>query len=240
MTMLSIIDDAAARLSLVQPPSVIGSTDRQVIQLLALLNQEGRSQMRRYPWQVLTQQWTFTTTNGSIQIGAIPPDMDRFTNNTTFNRTTRRGVLGPITAKRWQGMQALPVISLIYLSFRERSGDYLMTPTPPSGQLIAFEYVSNLWAVGAPTQPNPGPKTMFNQDTDTTLLDEELLTLGLVWRFLRGKGLDYSEEMKTYERELEQAGARDGGATDLTMSPLPIDPMRINLPDGNYGIPPGS
>lgn len=235
--MLSIVNDAAARLSLVQTPVVTTSQDRQITQLWYLLNEVGHAMAEHYPWQALVNEWLFSTVNSPTQTSALPVDFDRFINNTTFNRSTRRGVLGPITARRWQAIQAQPVYSLIYLSFRIRTGDYIMTPTPPAGETIALEYVSTNWVIGDPSQPDPGPKPKFDQDTDTTLLDEEVLTLGLVWRFLRAKGLDYAEEMKSYERALEIKCAQDGGATEITTTPRPIDPSRINLPDGSFGVP---
>jgi hypothetical protein len=235
--MLSIVNSCAKRLSLVTTTSVTTSQDRQITQMWELLNEEGADLARRYPWQILVNEWNFNTVNGVTQSNAIPPDFDRFINNTTFDRSTRRGVVGPVTAQRWQSMQAQPIIALVYLSYRMRTGQYIMYPVPPGGQHIYLEYVSANWANGVAGQPDAGAKTSFTQDTDTTVLDEELMTLGLRWRFQAAKGLDYSESMKTYEMRVEQAIARDGGATELSTTPRPIDPMRINLPDGYFGVP---
>jgi hypothetical protein len=33
----------------------------------------------------------------------------------------------------------------------------------------------------------------------------------VTWRWLRAKGMDYGEELATYEREVEKAAARDRG-----------------------------
>jgi hypothetical protein len=37
------------------------------------------------------------------------------------------------------------------------------------------------------------------------------MELGVTWRWLRAKGMDYAEELATYEREVEKAAARDRG-----------------------------
>lgn len=232
MTMLSIIQDACGRLSLVQPTVVVGSTDKQVIQLLALLNQEGKDLATKCAWQALTEQGTFVTVAAATQPGAIPADFDRFIPNTFFNRTTRRPITGPITPLQWQWIQAQPVYSAVYLAFRIRTGSFLMAPTPPAGQSVYFEYVSKYWALSAAL----AAKAKFTVDTDTSYLDEELLTLGLEWRYLRAKGLDYAEEMETYERQVEQSVARDGGSSALSIAPQPIDLNRVNLPDGNFPV----
>lgn len=231
MTLLAIVQDVCGRLSLPQPSAVVGSTDKQVIQLFELANEEGQELAARHPWQSLTREATFATVNAPGQAGALPADFDRFAPNSFFNRSTRRPMTGPVTPKEWQWIQAQPVYSSAYLAFRERTGQFLIAPTPAAGQTIAYEYVSTNWAQSSGGTAQPA----FLADSDTALLSEELIRLGLRWRFLRAKGLDYAEELAGYERRLEQAMARDGGSTALTLSPQPIDPNRINIPDGNYG-----
>jgi hypothetical protein len=237
VTVLSIIQNSCQRLSLVQPSTVTGSTDRQVQQLFGLLNQTGHDLHNDLNWSDLMTEFTFTTVNSDVQPVALPADMERPIPNTFFNRSTRRGVLGPITPQRWQAIKAQPIFNVVYLSWRKRTGQFLMTPTPPAGQTIAFEYISKNWATGAVGQPDPGPKAAFTQDTDTSVFEEEMLTLGVIWRFLRAKGLDYAEELKDYEAQKEAKSAEEAGATRISMTPYPIDPMRINLPDGNFGVP---
>jgi len=229
--MLTIIQDVTQRLSLATPTAVVGSTDKQVIQLLALLNQAGSDLASFYPWQALVAEGSFVTTATPNQAAAIPDDLDRFIPNTFFNRSTRRPMTGPITPRQWQWIQAQPVYSTVYLAFRERTGQFLIAPTPPAGQEIYFEYVSENWA-----KSNTGTgQTRFLADTDETYLSEELLTLSTIWRFLRAKGLDYAEEMETFGRQQEQVAARDGASTMITIAPQPIDPNRVNIPDGNFG-----
>ena len=231
MSLLTIVQAVSGRLSLPIPASVAGSTDKQVIQLLALANEEGRSLAGRCTWQALVEEQTFVTVAAPAQGAALPADFDRFIPNSFFNRSTRRPMTGPITPRQWQWIQAQPAYSTACLAFRERTGQFLVAPTPPAGETIAYEYVSRNWAESS----GGTPQAAFLADGDTALLDEELIGLGLRWRFLRAKGLDYSEEMASYERELEQAVARDGGSTAVTIAPRPADPGRVNLPDGSFG-----
>ena len=231
MSLLSIVQDVSGRLSLPIPSAVVGSSDKQVIQLLALANEEGRSLAGRCAWQALVEEQTFTTVAASAQGAALPADFDRFVPNSFFNRSTRRPMAGPITPRQWQWIQAQPVYSTACLAFRERTGQFLIAPTPPAGETIAYEYVSRNWAQGS----GGAAQAAFLADGDVALLDEELIGLGLRWRFLRAKGLDYAEEMASYERELEQAVARDGGSTALQIAPQAPDLARLNLPDGSFG-----
>jgi hypothetical protein len=231
VSLLSIITQVTGLLSLPQPSAVATSTDRQVIQLLAIANEEGRSLARRHQWQALTEEFTFATVDQDAQTGAIPSDFDRWVPNSFFNRTTRRPITGPITPRQWQWIKAQPVYSTVYLAFRERTGQFLFQPDPPAGQNIYGEYVSINWAKSAAGVA----QSTFQADTDTSYLDETLIQLGIRWRFLKAKGLEYAEDMETYERELEEAMARDGGSSTLSLSPQPVDLNRVNLPDGSFG-----
>jgi hypothetical protein len=231
MSLLTIVQSVAGRLSLPVPSTVVGSSDKQVVQLLALANEEGIALAGRYPWQALVVEQTFTTQASPAQSAALPADFDRFIANSFFNRSTRRPIAGPITPRQWQWIQAQPVYSTACLAFRERTGQFLIAPTPPAGETIAYEYISRNWAKSS----GGAAQAAFLADGDTALLAEELIGLGLRWRFLRAKGLDYAEEMASYERELEQTAARDGGATALSIAPRPLDQARVNLPDGSFG-----
>lgn len=232
MTLLSIVDTVCAELSLVQPAMVVGSTDRQVQQLYGLANRAGFMLARAYAWEALREELVFETVAAAAQAGLIPADLDRWVTNSFFNRSTRRPITGPITPRQWQWIQAQPVFSTVYLAFAERSGQFLIAPTPAANQTIAAEYISKNWA-----KSNAGvPQSIFLADTDTTFLDEQLVTLGLKWRWLRAKGLDYAEEFTDYEREVETAMGRDGGSTALSMSPQPVDADRVNVPDGGFGV----
>jgi hypothetical protein len=234
VSLLSVIQTVTGLLSLPTPTAVASSSDRQVIQLMAIANEEGRSLARRHAWQALTEEASFVTVNANVQTGntPIPPDFDRFVPNSFFDRTTRRPITGPISPREWQWIMAQPVYSTVYLAFRERTGQFLLAPAPAAGDAIYYEYVSENWAKSA----TAAPQNAYLADTDVAILDETLVQLGARWRFLKSKGLDYAEDMATYERELEQAIARDGGSSMLSLAPQPVDLNRVNLPDGSFGV----
>lgn len=210
MTLLTTVQDATKRLGLTSPASAYTSTDSQIIQLVALAQQEGKELMRRHPWQVLTKEKTFTSTAAAAQTGAIASDFDRFIDESFFNRTKKRPVFGPVSPQDWQFTQAVVATTLVE-SFRERGGSILITPTPNGTDSYAYEYVSNLWC-----QSSGGTgQASWAADTDTGVLSEELMTEGIIWRFLRAKGFDYAEAMRTYEINVANAFMRDGGKRRL-------------------------
>ena len=90
---------------------------------------------------------------------------------------------------------------------------------PPSGS-ATYPYISNLYAKDA----DGVPKDHFSSDTDTFVLDDHLITLGCIWRWRQQKGMDYSEDLQSYENDLSQSQARDKGARVIrsgSMSRLP-------------------
>lgn len=234
MSLLSIVQKVTDRVGIARPSAVVTSTDSQVRQLFALANEEGAELAKRYPWQALTNEWTFVTNAGAEQTNTpIPTDLDRFIPNSFYNRSSRRRLIGPITPQEWQALQTFTAYSRVYLSFRQRDGSFLITPTPSVGETIAYEYISSNWAQSSAGQG----KAAFTADDDTSFLDEELIAQGLRWRWKQAKGLDYGEDMDTYERNLARAMADDGGATALNIgSRGHISILAANIPEGDFGV----
>ena len=201
MSLLTIIQAVTDRLSLRRPSTVATSADQQVRQLFALANEEGAELSKRANWPSLVQERVFITTATEAQENALPADLREFVPNSFFNRTQARQVIGPITPQRYQALKSQPVYGLIYLSYRTRSGAFLITPAPPAGDTVAFEYLSSYWAKSSADQP----KAAFTSDDDGAYLDEELFKLGIRWRYLKANGLDYSEDFRSYEMAVERA-----------------------------------
>lgn len=216
---MSIIQSACRRLALTVPTEVVDSTDTQVLQLYALANEEGSELATGHDWQKLTREYTFDTLGAAVQPDAVPDDWDRFIPNSFFDRTLMRPVLGPITPQQWQAYKAFPAQQTIYLCFRERDNEFLLTSgggsVPPVGDTIAYEYVSKDWAKTALGIPIPE----FMADDDETYLSERIITLGIVWRFLSAKGFDYAQAFETYEREIQKEQGREQGSTALDIAP---------------------
>lgn len=232
MTALTIIQDACGRLGIQVPTAVFSSTDEQVIQMRSLLNEAGKALARIHDWKVLNKEQTFTTVAASAQTNAVPLDFDRYLNETMFNRSQHEKIYGPFDSSEWQldkaGFTGLSVTS----AFRFRGDDILITPTPSAGDNVYYEYISKNWAESVLAVE----KAKLTADDDVPLLDEELLTKALEWRFLRSKGLDYAEEFQDYEIQLANKIARDGGAKILNGSTEYSDDIFVNVPEGNWTL----
>lgn len=202
MSLLTIVQDAMVLAGLPRPTNVAASADPGVITMMGIVNQAGLQLMRRHAWQALTEEKTFTTVAATEQADAIPADFDRFVNETMFNRTRNRPLYGPVGNREWQRRQASAIVG-IGDHFRVRGNAMLLSRAPSAGETIAFEFVSKNWVTS--------DKVRMTSDTDEALLDENLITVDAVWRYLKVKGLDYAEDFRTAEEQILQAIARDGG-----------------------------
>ncbi len=61
------------------------------------------------------------------------------------------------------------------------------------------------------------PQSDWLADSDTSVLDEDLIELGVIWRTLRRLGLAYDEERSEYQNQVGQAVARDGGTSNISL-----------------------
>lgn len=223
------------RTGLPVPATVFGSTDEQVLQAMALLEEEGNDLALRGRWQALVREASHTTVAQEDQgaISAIAPHGFRFIiNDTIWDRTNRLPVLGPNSPQNWQALKATSGVSPRY-TFRIRGGRLLVMPAPPAGLDWRFEYQSSYWIVNGTTY-----RQYFEHDDDEILLPDEVVLLGLRWRWKKEKGLEYAEDMRTYEAQLKDALGRDGGRRALSMDCAPESSPRpgIFVPQGNWPL----
>jgi hypothetical protein len=79
-TLLELVDQVSGELGLSQPPSVIGSTSNQTIQLLALAQRLGKDLVRDFEWQKLVKAYIWQTQNAVSTTGNITANSTVITN----------------------------------------------------------------------------------------------------------------------------------------------------------------
>jgi hypothetical protein len=206
MSLLTLVQEVAGSLNLPQPASVVGNTDPDAILFLNLAKREGRELFRRHDWQKLIVEHTQTTL-ATVAQTALPAAFDHLTPDVEiWNRSTDTRYLGPVSSSEWMRLNS-GTSGGVSGWWRLIGGALNIYPAPTAGQTIAFEYISKNWCQSSALV---GQST-WAADADTGIISEELMALGVTWRWLRAKGMDYAEEMATYEREIEKAAARDRG-----------------------------
>lgn len=194
MTLLTICHDAADEIDILRPAIIIGNTEPDARGLLRLVNKVGRRIMKVFPWQILRKEQTFTSISGETQTSILPSDFDRFVPETFWNRSQSKLITGPVSSVEWQSLKTLNTTPE-YHKFIYRGGSVLTLPSLSAGDSLAFEYVSKNWC-----QSSGGTaQAAFAADTDTGIIDEELLTRGVIFEYLSAKGQPSGKAEVDYE-----------------------------------------
>lgn len=163
----------------------------------------------------------------------LPSDFEYFVEKTFWDNRYRWALIGPITAQEKQILRYGVIASGPRNKFYIRVNKIWLDPVPAEEFMIAYDYFSNAPVALA----SGGYSKTWASDSDTYLLDEDTFIQGIKWRFLRAKGLDYSEEYSSYLEDVQRTIGRDGGSRDLPLGGNGYSPYFLdgaNIPDGNW------
>jgi hypothetical protein len=166
----------------------------------------------------------------------MPSDFLWFITQTQWDRTNLWQLIGPTSPVRWQQLKSGVTTSGPRRRFRVKPvanvNRLFIDPTPgTTTNTLAFEYISKNWCQSA----GGTGQSSWLADTDTGILDEDLLELGTKWQFLAAMRLPYLEEKNSYERYVAIAKANDGGMPILSAN-MDAERPDINLPDINFTL----
>ena len=164
----------------------------------------------------------------------FPNDFAYYQTMTSWDRSFRWQMLGPLEAQEWQVLKSGISPTGPRRRFRIMQGLWFVDPIPASAETIVFEYFSNAWA-----QSSTGTaQTTWLADTDYYTLNDDSFIMGLKWRWKAAKGLDYTQEKEDYDMLKERLQASNGANRDLPMN-AQASGIRLlndqNVPDTGYG-----
>ncbi len=231
MTLLTIVQNSCDTIGLTRPSVVFASADQNVRTLLALAQTEGRELLDRYSWPATQIEKTHTSLAAELQgvMTTLAPGFSYITSGTFWDRTLTQPVTGPLTPIEWQALKARTATGP-YPSYRIFGGELYAYPAPSAGNTWVFEYQSTYFC-----QSSAGAdQSAWAADTDVGVLDENLMELGLIWRFKKKNGLDYSEDFRSYEQKLANETSRAGGRRTLDMVSGSSAMRGIYVPEGSW------
>lgn len=231
MSLLTIATDALNEIGGFEVPgSFYGNPNPTAKQVLKLVEREGKSLEKEYRWTALITSTTIATVSGTATY-ALPSDFRAFANMSQWDRTNVLPLRGPTSGAEWQYRKSgLVGVSSVNRAFRVQGGYIAIDPTPTSVDTLAYDYYSKAWIV---KQADGSNVSAFTSDNDTCRLDEDLLTMGLKWRFLQAKGMPFQPEYAEYESTKTSLLDDEGGKSTICLggSPVRFD----QLPDTGYG-----
>lgn len=240
MSLLTICQNVADEVGVDQPSTIIGNADENAIRLLAAAKREGKRLSRRHDWAILQIEHEFNTAASDDEY-QFPADFDRMLGDTAWDRNNYWALRGPLSPAQWQiRKSALVASSLIRKRWRIRQDPltmppikaFFVDPVPTAVETLVFDYVSSSWVADATTNL---PISDWSADNDTALIDEELIELGVLWRFRKMLGLVYLDERDEYERAVERAAASDSGLGTINMAGDRPAIAEVNVPEGDFG-----
>ena len=183
---------------------------------------------------------TATNTSVSMAFGQqsypLPSDYDFMISGTQWDRGYRWQVFGPLTPQEWQVLKSGLSPTGPRRRFRLMAGMYYLDPVPYDSNLLVYEYYSTQFAyTGGNTA---APSDTFTTDSDTYLLPDDLMILGLKYRYRKAKGLDYGDDQEAYEDALQRELGRDASSRVLRLDISTPDVALLSsnqIPDTGFG-----
>lgn len=210
MTLLTISQNIAKTTKTGEiPATIINNTQEIAQQLFESVRLATKDVFERHDWSVLNYDKTFNSVASQAQYD-LPSDFDRMVDSTFFN-TTRRTEIFLITPRAWRQF-SLNVNASIIHKYRIRQNKVELLPTPSSVEAFVYEYISNLVILAT---DGITTKTDWTADSDTSLLNEDLIELQATWRFLKLRGKAYADEQREADDRLLDISGRDAGRAKI-------------------------
>lgn len=211
MTVLSACQSAAMRLTGATLTALYGNSDQFASELANLANEAARDIAAKADWQVLTKLNTYVGDAVTTAFN-LPADYDRMLTNADVHSSTWQTArfFKAQDLNEWMdfldtGVVGMPGAWIIL------GGQMNITPTIPTGETARFYYITRNYAAG--------DKSAFDNDADTFMLPEHLLTLGVIWRWREMKRFEYAADLENYATSLMEAITRDRGPRIVKAGP---------------------
>lgn len=208
---LEICQEVADLAATSRPVDLFDNSSVQEPIYLSIAKTELDSLLRYGNWQELTKEGKLVTANNKISyfIDDFCPDFYCMLNNTVYIKDSQEKVIGSITPEQWMQEKYFNDPSTD-IKFKIQNGKLQFLQTPPNGVQIVFMYRSSTIVYDA--TGGYEEKSTLTKNTDIPVFDEFIVKLGILWRWLKRNGMDYTEEYNEYQRELSKRFA-DGLAT---------------------------
>lgn len=238
MTLLTIVQDCLNELGGFEVPSaIVGNANETAVRSLALVNRSLKETARRFDWDGVTVRGTITTV-ASQEEYTLPSDFKALINQTMWDDTNNRAVSGPLSPVEWETVKNSGLTSSasrwfrIFKSASSNDNVFYLFPTPDGIDTLNFEYRSN-----ALTQTSGGSPQAekYLADSDTAVLDEDIILLGFKWRFMKSFGLPYAEEFRDYELAVDD-GIASTGSDIMDLAGARTRRFNLIVPDGDFTL----
>lgn len=215
-TILDICREVADLAAVKRPEDLFNGSSQQSNIFLSVAKSTLDSLLRYGNWQELTKEGCIRTIKGKTQyvIRDYIPDFYCLLNNTIYIKDGNERVMGSITPEQWMKDKYF-YNDASRLKFKIQNGKLVLLNEPQFGVKIVFQYRSDniVWDYQTLEE-----KSVMTENTDVPIFDEYLVKTGILWRWLKRSGLDYSEEYAEYQQELKKRFGSSLAAKDINLA----------------------
>ena len=204
MAILDVIKDVAAVVGIDIPDAVYGDPDRTAVELRALAEEMADRIAASRDWLALTRDFTITG-DGVADTHALPADFERFRMDADFLSTDNGFTLSRVEGPR-AALAASYSATTVTGQWGLRDGLFYARPALALGDGVVGLYITRNKVRSA----EGATKETFTADTDTFVLPERVLKLGMIWQWKENKGLPFDVAFGNYQEALGRAAAHEG------------------------------
>jgi hypothetical protein len=166
--------------------------------------------MERANWVKLDRAATLTG-DGTTTLWTLPGDWNRFNpgdkgpnSPLVSSKYPLMPLYGPINSDELNQLKALPA-STVRPVWRIIGSSLELWPALATAERVTFNYFSAYWILSLDGTTR---RNRWLVDTDTSMIEEDVIMKGAVWRWMASKGFDYAEAFRAFEISLSRNAAQ--------------------------------
>jgi hypothetical protein len=189
MSLLTIVQDVARNTAIGIPATASGSTEREIVNVVQFVNDTGLELARRVDWGAL-RATTTVTGNGTNANFILPAYYSRPIKGGAV-LVGGVGLRGGLSPDEWAALTPVEGTPRFYRLIGSSISFY---PFLANAATATVNYQSTAWASNGTDR--------LQLDAETSLIPEDLLVKGAIWRQRRHVGQDFSDQVAEYEAAL--------------------------------------
>lgn len=221
-SVLGLVQEFASKKGLPTPNALVGSSNKDAKQFLALLKTLARD-LGRYSWPAQRVRKTWSTV-AAVDQGTIASvwgaDCRNVIQGTIWHDDEQRTIRGPVSEQEWQTAITATMTGDITVAWIG-GGNFWLYPAPEAGESVSAVIASEYLFTSSGT-----PTATIASDGDKFVFPDEVTMVGLEFFWNKEKGEAYEWEYRQYMGLIADNKAKDGGAN-----------LQLDVPA--YGTRPG-
>jgi hypothetical protein len=209
-TIKQILNQALSESGFSQEGTFATSKTNEAQQMVALANRELNT-LQKDTWQELTRTMLLPLTSATEY--PLPDDYREFVFDTAWATNQEYKADFPVTAEGWAYLQSQNTATGFVYRIRLIENQ-IEIYNPQDGAELYAEYISKY----AAESEGGVPKERFTADSDVFLLNDDLLIMGVKWRFNKLKGLDWQPDFAEWRNMYKRERATNVNAQTLVFT----------------------